>query len=111
MRDGDTGRIAIAARWFFARSALFLRSERGGRRGRERVTARFDAFRNERYEWLVADWRRSVASSRVRVREGTSASNESAAEQAVRLIRDLEPARAVDRLLRSVLATSTCRKA
>ena len=41
LRSGDERQIATAARWYFARSALFLRITRGGSRGRAQLAARF----------------------------------------------------------------------
>ena len=97
LRGGDARQVATATRWFFARSAILLRTVRGGRRGRAQLAARFDAFKSGCYAWLVEDWRADVARSRAR--GVTRTSNESATQEAVRLIRDLEPARAIDRLL------------
>ena len=95
LRGGDARQVATATRWFFARSAILLRTVRGGRRGRAQLAARFDAFKSGRYAWLVEDWRADVARSRARGVARTS--NESATQEAVRLIRDLEPATSVIR--------------
>ena len=106
-RAGDARRIATAARWFFARSSIFLRAVRGGVRGRARMASRFRAFREERYADLVSSWRADVGRGRARNAERAGrprANRESIAQQAVRLVRDLEPARAVDRLLSLGLA-------
>jgi len=49
LRGGDARQVATATRWFFARSAILLRTVRGGRRGRAQLAARFDAFKSGRY--------------------------------------------------------------
>ena len=61
------------------------------------MAARFRAFSDGRYEWLIGEWRRDIANARAKVRSNSS--NEGPALEAVRLIRDLEVGRATDRLL------------
>ena len=68
LRSGDERQIATAARWYFERSALFLRITRGGSRGRAQLAARFQAFCDERYEIIIENWRRDVARARTRGR-------------------------------------------